>query len=85
MNAKATEDESIEELIITAVSQHKENSISTQNIDGITSDSIVKVDDGYKYDYTNNELRYEHTVFYTVPNTNNAIGEYTTTTVLPLS
>ena len=88
MNAKATEEESIEaieELIITAVSQHKENSISTQNIDEITSDSIVKVDDGYKYDYTNNELRYEHTVFYIVPNTNNAIGEYTTTTVLPLS
>lgn len=84
-NVKATEEKSIEELIITAVSQHKANRISAQNIDEIPSDNIVKVDDGYKYNYTNNELRYEQTVFYIVPNTDNAIGEYTTTTILPLS
>lgn len=85
MQYSATNVKATEELIITAVSQHKANSISAQNIDEIPSDNIVKVDDGYKYDYTNNELRYEQTVFYIVPNTDNAIGEYTTTTILPLS
>lgn len=84
MNTKANE-KSIEELIASTVSRHKANSISTQSIDEIPSDSIIRVDEGYMYDYTDNELRYERTVFYIVPNTDNAIGEYTTTTVLPLS
>lgn len=84
MNSNVTED-STEETIVAAVARHKARSTSVQSMDEVPFDSIVKTDEGYEYDYTNGELRYEKTVFYIVPNTDNAIGEYTTTEILPLS
>lgn len=84
MTANVTE-KSVEKAIIEAVARHSASGMSVQSADEITFDSIIKIDDGYKYDYINGELQYERTVFYIVPNTNNAIGEYTTTSIIPLS
>lgn len=53
-----------EEMITAAVSQHKQNNVSVQGIEDSLSYNIVKIDDTYKYDYANNELRYEKTIFY---------------------
>ena len=59
-----------------------EPSFSENTCSGLVC-SYIREDGSYKYDFSTNELRYEKTIFYIVPNSDNAIAEYTIIQKIP--
>lgn len=73
---------SLEKKIISAVNRHKLCAVNDDSANEVQY-HVVKEDGSYKYDFSTNELRYEKTIFYIVPNSDNAIAEYTIIQKIP--